>query len=296
MEGFQSPFRRLAPSTTGGPSVAKESQRAIAGRDFNAYKRPTPIRQPRGEVDTLSPSTLTASAYLRQKYGDFSGAVEVAPPPPVVQQTQIMGVDAITAGDLKLIQNAIDNELIRLQALRIVSEIVDLRKSQLTVLSENVADVLGRVDRGEITVEEVTIFPATARQFMKTFRSAQTLPELFDPEGRSPKSVGAVKSITAPSAAPVAAPTVAPSAAAPGASKGDFMAWLHDNIQSLKWYLEMDYDVEEVKQKEMRDTLDTMEQRVLGYSYTDTPMPASYQELFVQKIREIRNELKGNPE
>ncbi len=245
----------------------------------------------------LSPSTATASEYLRQKYGDFSGAVEVAPPPPVVQQTQIMGVDAITAGDLKLIQNAIDNELIRLQALRIVSEIVDLRKSQLTVLSENVADVLGRVERDEISADEVAIFPATARQFLKTFRSAQTLPELFDPEGRSPKSIGAVKSAGAPvAAAPVAAVGAPAAAPVPTPTKEDFMKWLHDNIQSLKWYLEMDYDVEEVKQKEMRDTLDGMEKRVMSYSYLDTPMPASYQQLFINKIREIRNDLKGVPE
>jgi hypothetical protein len=161
--------------------------------------------------------------------------------------------------------------------------------------------VLGRVERDEISADEVAIFPATARQFLKTFRSAQTLPELFDPEGRSPKSVGAVKSAAAPvAAAPVAAPVAAVGAPAvapvPTPTKEDFMKWLHDNIQSLKWYLEMDYDVEEVKQKEMRDTLDGMEKRVMSYSYLDTPMPASYQQLFINKIREIRNDLKGVPE
>jgi translation elongation factor EF-Tu-like GTPase len=207
-----------------------------------------------------------------------------------------MGTTALTVGDLKLLQNAIDLELIRLQNLRSVSALVTIKISQLQVLADNLADVKGRVDRGEINVESVAIFPATARQFLKTFRTSENIPELFDENGNSPASTApAPTTFPGPSSAASTVPSsgAAPSSAATGP---DFLQWFYENIQRLKWSLDADYHVEQVKQKEMSQSLNNMEKRILGYSYTDTPMPEGYQKMFLQRIRGLQKELNELPE
>lgn len=300
LEGYQNPFRSRggnAPTASTGLSMdasAYQTARLAPGISFDSYKRPTAIRSPRGDYVASAPATISASEYLRKKYGDFAGATEIAPPPAKApSQTAIMGTNALTVGDLKLLQNAIDMELIRLQNIRSVSVFVTIKISQLQVLAENVADVKGRVERGEIETEDVAIFPATARQFLKTFRTSETLPELFDPNGNSPASMAPAPTL-APSTVPSAAPSAPPVS---GTSKSpDFLQWLYENIQRLKWSLDADYHVEAAKQREMTHTLNEMETRILGYSYTDTPMPEGYQKMFLNRIRGLQKELNDTPE
>jgi hypothetical protein len=257
---------------------------------------PTIVQSPRGTYDAAveAPTVLTASQYLRQKYGDFSGATMIASPPaPAPIQTHIMGKDALTVGDLKLLQNAIDMELLRLSNLRTVSTNVTIRKSQLEFLGDQVGNVLGAVEREEVKVEEVAIFPANARMFLKMFRVSETLPELFDPEGKSPASIGLVKAPTA--ATPPFLPG-APTSVPPEPKGRDLIPWVFENIQKLKWSIEADYLAEQAKQREMKRNLNNMEERILSYSYTDTPMPHGYQKLFLEKIRGIEKELNHIPE
>jgi hypothetical protein len=290
-----------APTVSSGPSAISASEyqnkRLAPGVSFDSYKRPTEIRTPRGEYTAMGPTAKSASQYLRQKYGDFSSATEIVPKaPPAAPQTQIMGADAVTLGDLKLLQNAVDAELLRLQNIRTVSVVVDLKKAHLSALGDNLADVIGRVERKEITVDDVAIFPATARQFLKTFRSSETLPELFDPNGNSPASLA-----PAPAFAPALSSSIgeAPSAReakSEPTQKPDFLQWLYTNIQAIKWSLDANYRVEQAKDRQMRESLKEMEQRVLAYSYGDTPMPAGYQGLFLNKIHELQKELKDVPE
>lgn len=297
MEGFQNPFRRLAPISSDGPSAISSSDyqesRFNATASFDAYKRPTMVRSPRGNttVVTMAPETLSASQFLRQKYGDFSGAVDVVPSvirkaPP---QTQIMGLDSITVGDLKLLQDVIDMELLRLANTRSVATAVTVRKGQLEFLAENVANVLGAVEREEVKIEEVAIFPANARVFLKTFRTSESLPELFDPEGNSPASIGLFPSVETPSLSPPSIPNTP-------TSQQNQLPWFFQNIQKLKWSIEADYLVEQAKQKEMKRDVKEMEERIMGYSYTDTPMPEGYRKLFLAKIRSIEKELIRSPE
>lgn len=233
---------------------------------------------------------MTSSEYLRKKYGDFSGATEVIRPPAPVRQMQIMGTAALTLGDLKLLQNAVDIEMLRLINLRTDSALVKIRLGQLEVVAENLGEVVGRVDRGEIQPEEVAIFPGTARQFLKTFRTSENVPELFDPAGNSPKSLGVVP---APGPAPSSV-SGAPSetAEAKESETGpDFLHWIYTTLQRLKWSVDAEYMAEAAKQRQMKDTLGDMERRVLGYSYTDTPMPEGYQKMFLERIRGLQKEL-----
>jgi hypothetical protein len=311
MEGFQTEFRsynrfspsgtyRNAPSATLAPSFDesdRQTMRLAPGASFDAYKRPTMIRTPRGDYDTSAgaPTTMSASEFLRKKYGDFSGATEIVPPPAAAPpQTQIMGKEALTEGDLRLLQNAVDIELIRLQNLRSASALVTIKIGQLQVVSENLADVVGRVGRKEIPVESVAIFPATARQFLKTFRMSENVPELFDPNGNSPASMSAASAAAAPtSLAPALAPALAPtttSSAAP-AAKPDFLHWLFENIQKLKWSMDADYRAEAAKQRQVSKSLKDMEQRILDYSYSDTPMPEGYEHMFLERIRGLQKEI-----
>jgi hypothetical protein len=236
-----------------------------------------------------APTTMTASEYLRKKYGDFSSATEISPPPAAAPpQTQIMGKDALTEGDLRLLQNAVDIELIRLQNLRSTSVLVTIKIGQLQVVSENLADVVGRVGRGEIRVESVAIFPVTARQFLKTFRTSENVPELFDPNGNSPARMGQAPSSTPTPSTAAPAPSAAP---VPSAAKPDFLHWLFENVQRLKWSMDANYRVEEAKQREISKSLKDMERRILDYSYSDTPMPTGYEHMFLERIRGLQKEI-----
>ncbi len=301
LEGFQTFYRSRngdAPTASRAPSLDEseyQKRRLAPGVSFDTYKRATPVRTPRGDYDTspAAPTAVSASEYLRKKYGDFSGATTIAAPlPPAPAQTQILGTDALTVGDLKLLQTSVDLELLRLQNMRSTSVLITIKQSQLDALSTNLADVLGRVGRGEIKVEQVSIFPATARQFLKTFRTSENLPELFDMNGNSPASVAAL----APAPAPAPAPSTSGPTAAPATSSKNFLQWLYENIQALKWSLEANYRVEEAKQREMSDSLNSMEKRILGYSYGDTPMPEGYQKMFLERIRGLQKELNEVPE
>jgi hypothetical protein len=308
LEGYQTYFRSRggdAPSATNKESLKSsvyQTARLAPGVSFGSYKKPTPISTPRGDYDTSvgAPTAMTSSEYLRKKYGDFSGATEVAPPPaPVQPQTTIMGTDAMTVGDLKMLRNTVDLEVIRLQNLRSASPLITIKLGQLQVLADNLADVTGRVERGEIKVEDVAIFPVTARQFLKTFRTSENVPELFDINGNSPASIApSVAPTAAPTAAPTVAPTVAqaPSLATAPTKSPHFLQWLYENIQRLKWSLEADYSVEAAKQRELKGSLEDMEKRILGYSYTDTPMPEGYQKMFLERIRGVQEELNSVPE
>ena len=300
MEGFSNnAFGSLygdAPTVSTGAGAMKASAyqktQLAPGVSFATYKRPTAIRTPRGDYNAAAPQTMSASDYLRRKYGDFSGAVEVGPPPaPEPPQTKLMGTTALTVGDLKLLQNTIDMELIRLTNLRIQSAVLDIRKRQLEYLAESVGNFVGSVERGEMRGEDVPIFPATARVFLKTFRDSEAVPELLDPEGKTPASLMPVAQAPAPVQAQAQAP-----APAPAPDSKSFLSWLYENVQALKWSLEADYQVEQAKQREIRNDLGAMEKRILSYSYTDTPMPMSYQSLFLEKIRGIQSELKQVPE
>ena len=307
LEGFQTFYRSRggdAPTASRAPSMdasVYQTRRLAPGVSFDTYKRATPVPTPRGDYDTspAAPTAVSASEYLRKKYGDFSGATAIAPPlPPAPAQTQILGTDALTVGDLKLLQTSVDLELLRLQNLRSTSALITIKQSQLDSLSTNLADVLGRVERGEIKVEQVSIFPATARQFLKTFRTSENLPELFDMNGNSPASVAALAPAPAPAASTpsTSSPSTAPTVATSPASNKSFLQWLYENIQALKWSLEANYRVEEAKQRQMSDSLQEMEKRILGYSYGDTPMPEGYQKLFLERIRGLQKELNEVPD
>ncbi len=268
------------------------------GTSFDQYKRPTQIRAPRNDYDTsvAAPTAVSSSEYLRKRYGTFAGATEIGPPPVAVPQVEIMGKKALTVGDLKLLRNAVDRELLRVVNLRVASATLRLKQSQLEALADNLADVTGRVERGEIRVENVAIFPAVAKTFLRTLTTSENVPDLFDPEGRSPSSLGLTGSPAPAPAAPAPATIATKAAVEPTSSGQELVQWMYENIQNLKWELEANYDIEAAKHREMQDTLDTMESRVLAYSYGDSPMPSSYRSLFLSKIRELQAELKPTPE
>lgn len=308
IEGFgNNPFSSLygdAPTVSKGASAVSASAYQKArlremGTGFGAYKRPTSIRTPRGSYDEMAPSTMSSSDYLRKKFGSFAGATEIGPPPPAaVAQVEIMGKTAITEGDLKLLQNEVDREILRLANLRIDALPIQLKRSQLETVANNLADVLGRVGRGEIGVEDVAIFPNVAKTFLRTFRTLETVPTLFDPNGRSPRSMGLVPVASlAPAVASPAVASPAVASPAPVQSNQDLLQWLYENIQSLKWSLEANYDVEEVKHREMQKDLADMERRILFHSSGgNTPMPDGYSALFLRRIRELQAELNPAPE
>jgi hypothetical protein len=297
LTGYRSRNGDAPTASQGTPLAASDYQRTRLGPgiSFDTYKRPTEIRKPRGEYDTdkLAPTALSASDYLRKKYGDFSGATEVVPKAaPLPPQTTIMGTEAITVGDLKILQNAVDSELLRLQSLRTVDIRKEIKQAQLDALGDNLSDVTGRVERGEIKVEDVAIFPATARQFLKTFRVSENLPELFDPNGNSPASMKPAPAAATATATATNATTAAATAASAPSTGPNFLQWLYKTVQTAKWSLDANYEVEQAKEREMRETLGDMEKRILAYSYGDTPMPVGYQDLFLQKINELQKELR----
>lgn len=303
VEGFEASYA----SATGDGDVSGDGAMSVSdyqkqilqrtGTSFRDYKRPTMIRQPRGDYDVAAAPTQSSSEYLRSKYGTFAGATVIdmgrEKPEP---QTRIEGVTVLTVGDLKLLQNSVDLELLRLQNLRSDALAITIRKGQLDALATALADLVGRVERKETRLEDVPIFPATAKQFLRTFRISETLPELLDPNGNTPAKETAL-SAPPPSKAPAPSPTP-PSTTSETSkdSSSDFLQWVYENIQSLKMGMEAEYKIEEAKEKEMKSTLDTMERRILAYSYKDTPMPEGYQALFLEKIRGIQSELNRIPE
>ncbi len=152
---------------------------------------------------------------------------------------QIMGVDTVTLGDLETLVAAIDAERMRLESMRVPA--MRERIMELVYLSNTVADYMGKVKRGDMSVEQVPIQPASARMFLKMFQTSETIPHLIDE-----------------AAAPAPAPAPAP-------------ITLFDVLQRIKWDIETNQHVSVASN--IRSRLDAMERRIVSYSTSETPMP-----------------------
>jgi hypothetical protein len=267
-------------------SSAYQSNRYLTDtRNFNTYKHPTIVSKPKAEYDEVSKPTTSASDYMRNKYGDFSGATTIVPPPPPKEiQTVIVGKDRITQEDLELLTTAMDQELLVMQNTRSVSMIQQAKQSQLDLLVTDVYDLLGKVKRGELNIQQVPIRPDVARNFLQTFRTTEMLPPLIEPEGLLPI-------LSAPAPAPSAAPS--PSASESGTAT-DFRQALFSAIQNLRWIVHADYNSAIQYPKQVLKRLNDMEKRILEHASSDTPLPEAYQKAFETQIHAIEASMSSN--
>jgi hypothetical protein len=268
-------------------SVYQSNRYLSDTRNFNSYKKPTMVSNRQSEYDTLSQPTTSASDYLRKKYGDFSSATTIAPPPaPKEPQTTIQGKERLTQGDLELLAAAMDQELLVMQNTRSASMIQQAKQAQLDLLVTDVYDLLGKVKRGELNIQQVPIRPDVARNFLQTFRKTDLLPTLLEPDGLLPI-------LSAPSPTPNAAPSAAPSAASEGTSP-DLTQALFSAIQNLRWIVHADYDSAIQYPKQVLKRLGDMEKRILEHASSDTPLPEAYQKAFETQIHAIEASMTSN--
>jgi hypothetical protein len=274
------------PIISDGPSAAVESvyKASKLPASFDAYKKATPIR--RSVADTLAPSAISASEYMRRKYGDFSSAVEIGFTKPDSRDV-IVGTKTLTKEDLKVLRSAVDKELLRLERSRSVSLPLKAKENQLALMSSDLDGLLGKLERNEITLEQVPIDPQVARKFLSMFRSTELLPVLFDPDGPKPRSAPpsvAVQPASIRGPLLVGSPT-------PSKTVELTTQELFDLIQRLKWEISMDFSPESALDQTTLNRIQSMEKRILDSATSEYPIPIDLRRQFLNEIQIIRNRI-----
>jgi glutamate synthase domain-containing protein 3 len=221
----------------------------------------------------------TADQAMQKKFGGFMGAetVVVSPTQGEGKAVGIVGVDALTLDDLGVLKRAVDMEMLRLANLRSDSQQKREKVLALQTVRNYLAGYIDKVGRGEMTVEQIPIFPPNARVFLKVMPYSDTVPDLIDPNGNTPAKMRAAL-------APAPAPTVEP---LPPALE-EIKQGIFGLIKDLQWRVAADYQVEQNTHKRIVERLGEMERRVMNYSVMDTPMPEGYEKMFIEELHQLQ--------
>jgi hypothetical protein len=269
-------------------------QRAQSSLNVSTGQRRPVTRPPPPPEVIPDKEVMSQSDYYKKKYGAFYNqeTVWVTPAKPAANAptSEIVGTDRATQGDVELLQRAVDTELLRLQNLRSTAADMMARVNALDFLSSDLNDLLGQIRRNEIESGKegqsgngIPIRASDARTFLQNFKTSAVLPPLI--------SATLSKEPWLEAAAPVPAPTsseeMAP-APAPSTETTDTTA-MFDDVQNLKWQLDMMLNPAKYQAGEMAKRLAALEKRIIRYSLTDTPMPATLASGFREEIMKLKN-------
>ena len=102
----------------------------------------------------------------------------------IPQPTTVASIPGkITLPDLKNLRDRIDNENVRIQSLRSSSPTITAKQGQLEKLNTDIDDMINKVERRELDINEVPINDADANAFLKSLTNEVVPTTLITPSG-----------------------------------------------------------------------------------------------------------------
>lgn len=291
------PATKLVGSTR-AESARTRDQLANLGLSFDSFKRGV---QRQTAPSSFSPTaTLSASEYMRKRYGDFSGATVIETASPLETQTAIQGRRVVTIGDLKFLRAHIGEYLRRLRGIRSDFLPLKMKIASLDQITSDLDNVVGRVERKEIKLEEVSIDPRAAQRFIDSYQRLDLVPKLFGTRVPTQQELNENEYadegiVLAPAPAPASA--LAPAALTPRRKtrqerEAEAKQLLYDNIQYAKWSAEADMDPRQAHNGEIVKRLKDMDARLFSYMASETPIPGDLYFGFTSEIERIQRALQ----
>lgn len=185
----------------------------------------------------------------------------------------------------KLIQN-IQAEQLRLQNLRSSDSTTIARIQNLESMLVDLRGFLGKVERKEITIEEVPIKGSDAETFLEQFKSSDTLPYLLETNGVPTSSLPS-SSLPTSEPAPIQSQSMGPS--------GPMIPTeVLNYLKNLEWSFEIKVhnDPQIAHKERVMDRIKELEQRIAAYAYNDAPIPPELQKAFQRELSSLSRYLQ----
>lgn len=222
-----------------------------------------------------TPTPLNEDTTIQDPFAESEPPVWISQPP-VQTRTSIP-----SAAYLSDLQQRINAEIVSLQSLRSTSPTVTGKINILTQMSADIGDLLSKLERGLITLEEIPIKKEVADSFMANLSGSPGIPELFEPKGMPTE-------MTLPEGgAPIDTNSSIPDTGA--------FSDLLSKAKYLKWNLDvkMEYNPELALRDKMLTRLEAIEKVMTEASISNSgSMTPETKEIYLNELREISNTLK----
>ncbi len=197
----------------------------------------------------------------------------------------VAGLSISFLNDLKY---RIDQEILALTNLNIdgTNANITAKINQLSLMSNDVSILIDKLVTNQIALEDIPFTRAAADAFLASLGSPSnsntSYPSLFNTGSPSPAQ----------------APTVA-SGGAGGAGAGGGGVQFTDlqsmfaNVQDAKWRYELSYDPTYTQKTNLLDRLIALENRIMTYAKSDTPIPDDVKKVLTAELQLLTNIIMG---
>jgi hypothetical protein len=209
---------------------------------------------------------------------DAAYAEQVANQPAPTTQAGVPGT--LTLDNMRNLKSRIEAEVKRLQDLRSQAASVTSRVNHLTQLAADLGDMISRIERNEMKLEDVPITPEAAEKFLENLRSnTDPVPPLVSSAGAVP----AMMKMETPAAQ--IAPTI------DGAAVGELMAL----SRNLKWSLDvrLEHDPTLEHKERMIQQLGLIMKQLTNLSVSGAAIPADSYNVLLAELRAIQQSLSA---
>lgn len=181
---------------------------------------------------------------------------------------------SLTLEDLQNAADRIHREVKQLSILRSSSPTLEARITQLEKLQSDMDDLLSKVRRGKMKIEDAPVKRDALTAFLKALpNQSQSLPPLLPPEGTAKRDDPMVtKGTTSPSVDTQAVQS------------------LLQNAQYLKWNLQvnLEFNPEIAQRGEFMKRLQATEDRLTALAVSETPIPKEVYMLYMEELKTLQ--------
>jgi hypothetical protein len=201
-------------------------------------------------------------------------------PAPAPAQPTIIGSSSghLTMEDLKLLLGNVESENLRLANIRSTSPNILTRRERLSQLAADLRDIILRIDRKQMRIEDVPIRVDDARRFLSALQAGQQPEEDLLMAGVPvPVTQTTVNGQGGPAMSDL--PMNKMTAGMPTQE-------IFEALQGLKWSMDvkLDYDPAIGERSRIMRRLKEIEEKITAYAYSETPIPRNLQRALMKEI------------
>jgi hypothetical protein len=189
-------YKTNAAVTVAAQTQTELNRVAQSAADFLAKTDAERSAMSLADIQALRVDVEAATNTLRGVLGTTDAPTETVPALQPISTTAVTPASqtGLTLETLKTLRTRIAAEVARLEALRTSDATTLARITQLQKLAADIAEYIDRIERGQLTLEDVPIRADAAEAFLAAFEhTEQTLPALLTPDAHAaaPPSVSA---------------------------------------------------------------------------------------------------------
>lgn len=270
-------YKTNAAVTVAAQTQTELNRVAESAANFLAKTDAERTAMPLADIQALRVDVEAATNTLRGVLGiTDASATPTVPALPPVSTTAAASQTGLTLETLKTLRTRISVEVARLEALRTSDATTLARITQLQKLAADIAEYIDRIERGQLTLDDIPIRSDAAEAFLAAFEhTEQTLPALLTPDARA-----------------AASPSVsAASAAGYTESELALAQEMLEAARDLKWKFKVGVEIENdpavAQGKEILARLDAIETRLNAVAISGKALSAEEAQAIKQQFSKL---------